>query len=131
MFYTKLIRHVSQGRLLRGSTLGNLLVERDRYVVGNTVVVRAQLSNVQHQPLEAPKVMLQVTQAGGIPLTGAAGGRSGAERNVLRASSPQRRKGNASLELLHPDRPTSRSPNGCKCSCPSWSRNIRSETISC
>ncbi len=39
-FYTKLIRHVSQGRLLRGSGLGNLMVERDRYVVGNTVVVR-------------------------------------------------------------------------------------------
>ncbi len=67
-FYTKLIRHVSQGRLLRGSSLGNLMVERDRYVVGNTVVVRAQLMNAQHQPLDMPKVALHVTQRDGRPL---------------------------------------------------------------
>ena len=67
-FYTKLIRHVSQGRLLRGSQLGNLMVERDRYVVGNTVVVRAQLINSQHQPLDMPKVPLQVIQRDGQPM---------------------------------------------------------------
>ena len=63
--YVKLIRHVSQGRLLRGSALGNLQVERERYVVGNTVVVRAQLTDLQHQPLDVPKVTLQVTQRSG------------------------------------------------------------------
>ena len=41
MLYTKLIRHVSQGRILRGSSRGALLVERDRYELGETVVVRA------------------------------------------------------------------------------------------
>ncbi len=69
LFYTKLIRHVSQGRLLRGSKLGNLLVERDRYVVGNTVVVRALLTNPQHQPLDVPKVTMQVTQRDGHPIS--------------------------------------------------------------
>jgi len=59
-FYTKLIRYVSQGRLLRGSNRGVLLVERDRYVLGNTVAVRAQLSNAQLDPLVAPQVSLQV-----------------------------------------------------------------------
>ena len=59
-FYTKLIRHVSQGRLLLGSSRGMLLVDRDRYLLGNTVVVRAQLSNVQFEPLDRPSVTLQV-----------------------------------------------------------------------
>ncbi|MEX0977692.1 MAG: VWA domain-containing protein, partial [Pirellulales bacterium] len=36
--YLKLIRHVSQGRLLLGSSRGMLLVDRDRYLLGNTVV---------------------------------------------------------------------------------------------
>jgi hypothetical protein len=60
--YTKLIRHVSQGRLLRGSSRGVLLVERDRYRPGETVIVRAQLSDAQHEPLTLPTVTLQVTQ---------------------------------------------------------------------
>ena len=55
-FYTKLIRHVSQGRLLLGSSRGMLLVDRDRYLLGNTVVVRAQLSNAQFEPLDVPSV---------------------------------------------------------------------------
>jgi len=59
-FYTKLIRNVSQGRLLRGSTRGNLLVERDRYNVGNSVVLKAQLTDVRLEPLTAPSVDLEV-----------------------------------------------------------------------
>ena len=51
-FYTKLMRHVSQGRLLVGSSRGMLLVDRDRYLLGGTVVVRAQLSNSQFEPLD-------------------------------------------------------------------------------
>ena len=50
-FYTKLIRHVSQGRLLRGSSRGVLLVGQDRYLLGNTVEVRAQLTDAQLEPL--------------------------------------------------------------------------------
>ncbi len=59
-FYTKLIRHVSQGRLLLGSSRGMLLVDRDRYLLGNTVVVRAQLSDARFEPLDVPNVTLQV-----------------------------------------------------------------------
>jgi len=40
---TQLVRHVSQGRLLRGSRQGRLLVDRDRYPVGAPVVVRLVL----------------------------------------------------------------------------------------
>jgi hypothetical protein len=104
IFYTKLIRHVSQGRLLRGSALGNLLVERDRYVVGNTVVVRAQLSNIQHQPLDAPKVMLQVTQAGGVPLEVALAA-DPARKGMFTGQFTAAQEGECKLELLHPDSP--------------------------
>jgi len=59
--YTQLVRHVSQGRLLRGSSIGRLLVERDRYFVGDTVVVRAQLSTPSREPLVAARVSARVT----------------------------------------------------------------------
>ncbi len=58
--YTKLIRHVSQGRLLRGSRRGALLVAQDRYLLGDTVEVRAELTDSQFKPLDAPSVDLQV-----------------------------------------------------------------------
>ena len=61
-FYTKLIRHVSQGRLLRGSSRGVLLVERDRYFLGQTVAVRAQLFDSQLEPLQSSSVSLEVYQ---------------------------------------------------------------------
>lgn len=59
--YTQLVRHVSQGRLLRGSSVGRLLVERDRYFVGDTVVIRAQLSTPSREPLAVPRVSARVT----------------------------------------------------------------------
>ncbi|HEX6963470.1 MAG TPA: VWA domain-containing protein, partial [Lacipirellula sp.] len=64
-FYTQLVRHVSQGRLLRGSSTGRLLVERDRYFVGDTVVVRAQLSTASREPYVADRVMARVTEPDG------------------------------------------------------------------
>ena len=59
-FYTSLIRHVSQGRLLEQSSRGALLVDRDRYVLGDTVEIHARLANAQLEPLEAPAVALEV-----------------------------------------------------------------------
>ena len=59
-FYTNLIRHVTQGRLLRGSTRGVLLTGQDRYMLGNSVEVRAQLMNSRLEPLAAPSVEMQV-----------------------------------------------------------------------
>ncbi len=63
--YTKLIRHVSQGRLLLGSSRGMLLVDRDRYLLGNTVVIRAQLSDARFEPLDVPAVALQIVRPDG------------------------------------------------------------------
>ena len=63
VLYTKLIRHVSQGRILRGSARGALLVERDRYELGETIVIRrtafrcsAQSANPRqrHRPTAPP-----------------------------------------------------------------------------
>ena len=67
-FYTKLLRHVTQGRLLRGSRRGNLSVERETYLLGATVDIDARLTNVQHQPLDLPKVVAEVTPQNGAPL---------------------------------------------------------------
>lgn len=59
-FYTKLMRHVSQGRLLRGSRRGTLLLDRERFVQGSTIPIRAQLENPLHGPLEKEAVDLRV-----------------------------------------------------------------------
>ena len=56
VFYTQLIRHVSQGRLMRGSSHGSLMVDQDRYTVDDTVVVRARLTTASREPLVAPQV---------------------------------------------------------------------------
>ncbi len=81
-FYTKLIRHVSQGRLLLGSSRGMLLVDRDRYLLGNTVVVRAQLSNAQFEPLDAASATLANRAARQHQRGSATGRRSGSQGYV-------------------------------------------------
>ena len=50
-YYTKLIRWAAQGRLLRDSTRGVLLTDRDRCWMGDQVVVQAILRDAQDQPL--------------------------------------------------------------------------------
>lgn len=64
-FYTRLVRHVTQGRLLRQSSRGTLLVGQDRYVLGSTVRIRAQLTDVRLEPLDVPEVNLEVTLPSG------------------------------------------------------------------
>jgi hypothetical protein len=59
-FYTRLIRHVSQGRLLRQSSRGSLLVDKDRSLLGSTAEIRAQLTDAQLKPLKAAGVPLEV-----------------------------------------------------------------------
>jgi hypothetical protein len=66
VLYTKLIRHVSQGRILRGSARGALLVERDRYELGESVVIRARLADAQHQPLEEESVTAKLLRPDGV-----------------------------------------------------------------
>ena len=65
-FYTKLIRYVSQGRLLRDSSRGLLMVDKDRCLLGDSVTVRAVLSDSQHKPLAEPGVpAVLITPQGG------------------------------------------------------------------
>ncbi len=60
VFYTKLLRHVSQGRLARGSSRGLVMTEGDRFTPGNMVEVRAQVTNARLEPLEQPTVTATV-----------------------------------------------------------------------
>ncbi len=58
-FYTRLIRHITMGRLHQGSARGDaLLLEKEQYHVGDTVPVVAHLKNAARQPLELPEVTL-------------------------------------------------------------------------
>lgn len=61
-FYTKLIRWVSEGRLLRDSSRGVLLVDKDRAALGDPIAVRAVLQDAQHQPLKLPQVQATIVQ---------------------------------------------------------------------
>jgi hypothetical protein len=69
LFYTKLIRYVSQGRLLRDSSRGVLLVDVDRCLLGDSVAVRAVLTDAQHRPLNAPEVQATLVQPDSIRQT--------------------------------------------------------------
>jgi hypothetical protein len=112
--YTQLVRHVSQGRLLRGSSTGRLLVERDRYSVGETVVVRAQLSTASREPYVADKVIARLGQ----PSPGSSASRGGGQEsgNLELLADPSRpgnfvgqftvsREGSYRIELSAPDAP--------------------------
>ena len=64
-YYTKLVRWVSEGRLLRDSTRGILLVDNPRAMVGDTITVRAVLVDDQFEPLIAPEVTAKILLPGG------------------------------------------------------------------
>src|SRR6056297_2619997 len=64
-YYTQLIRWVSEGRLLRDSNRGILLVDNSRAMVGDTIVVRAVLTDDQFEPLQVPKVPIKLLAPGG------------------------------------------------------------------
>lgn len=64
-FYTKLIRYVSQGRLMRDSSRGLLMVSSDRVSLGETVDVRAHLTDQRHAPLTDPLVEARLIRPDG------------------------------------------------------------------
>ncbi len=68
--YTQLIRHVSQGRLLRDSSRGLLSVSNDRCYLGETITVRATMTDAQYRPLRDPKLAAELIQPKGdrVPL---------------------------------------------------------------
>ena len=55
-YYTKLIRWASEGRLLRDSQRGVLIVDKDRCSLGDVVTVQAILTDAQFEPLVADQV---------------------------------------------------------------------------
>jgi hypothetical protein len=61
-FYTKLIRWAAEGRLLRDSSRGVLLVDKDRAALGDQVAVRAILQDAQHQPLTMDEVQAVIVK---------------------------------------------------------------------
>jgi hypothetical protein len=65
-YYTKLIRWVSEGRLLRDSNRGVLLVDNPRAGVGDTITVRAILTDEQFEPLKDEKVEATLLGPGGL-----------------------------------------------------------------
>lgn len=91
-YYTKLIRWVSEGRLLRDSNRGVLLVDNPRAGVGDTITVRAVLTDEQFEPLRLPKVEANLLGPGGtiqnVALTPVDGERDGTYggRFVVRAA---------------------------------------------
>ncbi|MCC9601726.1 VWA domain-containing protein [Stieleria sp. JC731] len=66
-YYTKLIRWVSEGRLLRDSNRGLLLVDTPRAMVGDTISVRAVLTDEQFEPLTIPEVEATLLVPQGAP----------------------------------------------------------------
>ena len=102
--YTKLVRHVSQGRLLRDSSRGVLMVGKDRCILGETITVRASLTDSQFRPLEDPTVSADLVSPDGVrkPLV---------LRQVKDAPRPgsysgqfsATREGDYRIELLVPD----------------------------
>jgi len=64
-YYTKLIRWAGQGRLLRDSDRGILLLDKEQAVVGDTVMVRAVLRDAQFQPLVQTEAVAKLIEPGG------------------------------------------------------------------
>lgn len=101
-FYTKLIRFVSEGRLLRDSNRGLLLVDKDRALRGDTVAVRASVVDQQFQPLQDLSINVAVRRPDAtveqLELARADGGRDGMYAGRFITSQP----GDYQLELVLP-----------------------------
>lgn len=92
-YYTKLVRWVSEGRLLRDSSRGILLVDNARAGVGDTIAVRAVLTDDQFEPLQLPSVEASLLGPGGsiesvtlTPVEGEARGGTYGGRFVVRSA---------------------------------------------
>ncbi len=70
-YYTKLVRWVSQGRLLLDSDMGVLLTDREQALLGDQVLVRAVLKDERYQPLIQSEVVARLVDPAkrNIPLT--------------------------------------------------------------
>ena len=59
-YFTKLARWVSEGRLLRDSNRGVLLLDANTAMIGDSITVRAVLSDEQFEPLNVEEVAAKV-----------------------------------------------------------------------
>jgi len=66
-FWIKLLREVGQGRLLRGTNRGLLLLEKTQYPLGATVPLRARLLDPRFQDYVADQVSLELLDPKGKP----------------------------------------------------------------
>lgn len=67
--WIKMLREVGQGRLLRGTNRGILLLEKTQYPLGATVQVRTRLLDPQFKDYQAERVTMEVYDPTGKPLT--------------------------------------------------------------
>ena len=102
-FYTKLIRHVVAGPPVARLQPRLLLVGQDRYMLGNTVEVRAQLTDARLRPLGATKRQRPGDPARQVGTNRRA--RVGPEpgRGPMPASFPRCMEGTYLLELVVPE----------------------------
>lgn len=68
-FWIKTIREVGQGRSKRGTKRGLLMPDSHKFLIGQTVRVRARVLDAKYEPLEVPTVSLEVYDPTGKPLT--------------------------------------------------------------
>ena len=64
-YYTKLVRWAGQGRLLRDSDRGILLLDKQQAIVGEQVMVRAVLRDAQFQPTLLPDAQAKLLEPSG------------------------------------------------------------------
>ena len=64
-YYTKLVRWAGQGRLLRDSDRGILLLDKQQAIVGEQVMVRAVLRDAQFMPTILPDVKAKLMEPNG------------------------------------------------------------------
>lgn len=64
-FWVNVLREVGQGRLLRGTNRGLLLLEKSTYPLGSSIPIRARLLDPQYRPVVADKQSLEITDPRG------------------------------------------------------------------
>ena len=103
-YYTKLIRQVCEGRLLRGNRRGVLLLENRKFVKGQIVAVGAVVKDAKMRPLETNAIPLLVILPNGrtktIEMTPHA-----TRKGMYRGDFQARLEGNYQLELQIPSAP--------------------------
>ena len=103
-YYMKLVRHMAQGRLLRDSKRGLLLVDKERIALGDSVEIRAILSDTQHRPLVREQVEATVVTPSGkriaveLPYI-----KNASREGTYAVTMPLLEDGDHRIELMPPD----------------------------